>query len=268
MNGAKSSGRITSSSSCLALRQNGSLSSLKMRSISERLLPEVDVRDLGLALEDRAHQRGQCGIDVDDLLELVDHERRARVAVGGDLRRQLEQPFERGIDILGRVASVEAEADAAGVRVEHDLRRDPKAAEERRDLLPHARAGCRHVVVDRRGELLGELLFRRRREQVDLRDEHVAGGDELLGGAPDERGLAVAARREDDHVLAVSQVCGQLAELGLAVRERFVEGEVAVAEGIGVAPRHPLIVPDGIVPSRTMPVGPVTPTRSSRAAST
>ena len=38
---------------------------------------EVDVRDLGLGLEDRAHQPRQLRVDVGDLLELVEHERDA-----------------------------------------------------------------------------------------------------------------------------------------------------------------------------------------------
>ena len=56
---------------------------------------------------------------------------------------------------------------------------------------------------------------------------------ELLLDAPDERGLPVAARREDDDVLAVSRVGDELRDLLRPVGERVVERERAVAERIG-----------------------------------
>ena len=68
-----------------------------------------------------------------------------------------------------------------------------------------------------------------------MRDEHVLR-DRALGHPPDERRLAVPPRREDDDVLTVQDVRQQLGDLGLAIGERLVERERAVAEGIR---RHP-----------------------------
>ena len=59
------------------------------------------MRDLGLLLEDRAHQPRQPRVDVDDLLELVEHERDLALAVGAELGRQLEQALDRRVDVLG-----------------------------------------------------------------------------------------------------------------------------------------------------------------------
>jgi len=70
------------------------------------------VRDLGLALEDRAHQLGQARVDLDDLLEFVEHEQDLALAVGGELARELEQPPDRGVDVLAALADVEGERRA------------------------------------------------------------------------------------------------------------------------------------------------------------
>ena len=43
------------------------------------------MRDLGLVLEDRAQELRQVGVEVDDLLELVEDEHRRAPAVGGGL---------------------------------------------------------------------------------------------------------------------------------------------------------------------------------------
>ena len=57
--------------------------------------------DLRLLLEHRPHQRRQLGVEVEDLLELVEDQRGAPSALGGELRRQLEQPLDRRVDVLG-----------------------------------------------------------------------------------------------------------------------------------------------------------------------
>ena len=58
------------------------------------------MRDLGLLLEHRAHQPRQPRVDVDHLLELVEHERDLALAVGAELAGQLEQALDRGVDVL------------------------------------------------------------------------------------------------------------------------------------------------------------------------
>ena len=54
------------------------------------LAPQVHVRDGGLCLEDGSHEPRQVGVDVDDLLELVEDERDLPSALRGELARQLE----------------------------------------------------------------------------------------------------------------------------------------------------------------------------------
>jgi hypothetical protein len=66
------------------------------------LAAQVDVGHLGLGLEDRAHELGQVAVDVHDLLELVEHQRHAAAALGGQPPGQLEQPLQRGVHVLGR----------------------------------------------------------------------------------------------------------------------------------------------------------------------
>ncbi len=65
---------------------------------------------LRLGLEDRAHELGQVAVDVHDLLELVQHQRDLAPALGGQPARQLEQPLQRGVQVLGR-ARAEKEND-------------------------------------------------------------------------------------------------------------------------------------------------------------
>ena len=67
------------------------------------------MRDLGLLLEDGPHQLREIGVDVDNLLELVEDEDDLALALGGQLAGQLEQALDRRVDVLLRVARVEAE---------------------------------------------------------------------------------------------------------------------------------------------------------------
>ncbi len=193
---------------------------------------EVDVRDVGLRLEDRAHQRRQPRVEPDHLLELVEDERDAAAPFRRELRRQLEQPLQRRVHVLPRMARREAEAERAGVRLDRQHRADAQTAEDLGSAVAHPVERRRHLLVQRLCELRRELLLRRRPHQVDLRDEHLVPTDELLRGPPDEGRLAVAARREDDDVLAVADVRLELAQLRLAVGEALVEGEVAEVERV------------------------------------
>ena len=81
--------------------------------------------DLGLALEDGAHQPRQMTVDVRDLLELVQHEHDPPLPVGAQLSRQLEQPLQRRVDVRAAVPDVEPEGHGGVVGVERDARRDP-----------------------------------------------------------------------------------------------------------------------------------------------
>ena len=190
------------------------------------------MRHVRLRLEDRPHQRRQPGVEPEHLLELVEDERDAAPALRGELRRELEQPLERRVHVLLRVARREAEAERAGVRVDGHHRPHAQAAEDVDRALADALERRRQLLVERLRELRGELLFRRRAHEVDLRDENLVTAHELLRRAPDQRGLPVATRREDDDVLTVEDVGLELPKLVVAVGEALVEGEIAEVEGI------------------------------------
>ena len=197
------------------------------------LAAEIDVRDLGLGLEDAPHQLRQGWIDLDDLLELVEDQRDRPLALGGDLPGQLQQALERRIDVGPRVAGGEREAERAVGGVDRDRRRDPQPAEEGRSAITGPLEARQQVAVDRARELLRELLLRRRRHQVDGCDQD-ALGEEVLLRAPDERRLPIAPGGEDHDVLAVADVLLELAQLGVAIGERLVERQCAVAKRVGL----------------------------------
>ena len=141
--------------------------------------------DLGLLLKYRAHQLGQTGIDLDDLLKLVEHERDAPLTLDGEASGKREQPFEGGVDVLSARARVEAEGDRAVLGIDPHHWGDAQAGEHPQ-ALACAKQARGDLLVDRSGELLGKLLLCRRPHQIDLRDEHVLG-HELLGDPPDQR---------------------------------------------------------------------------------
>ena len=147
-----------------------------------------------------------------------------------ELARQRGQALERRLDVGRRAPGLEAERNGGVLGVDRHRRGDPEPAEHRERLLARAERRRRDALVDRLRELLRELL-RGRRHQVDLRGQH-ALASEVGDGPEHERGLAVAARCEDHDVLPVADVRLQLAQLPLAVGERLVEGERAVAEGV------------------------------------
>ena len=142
------------------------------------------MRHLRLGLEDRAHELRKVAVDVHDLLELVEHERDLPLALRAELARELEEPLERRVDVLRVPTGVEAEAEPAGRGVDGDDGCDPETREHPQPLARAEERGG-NVLVDRLRQLLGELLLRRCRHEVGVRDEH-ALCDRLLRGAPDE----------------------------------------------------------------------------------
>ena len=66
----------------------------------------------------------------------------------------------------------------------------------------------------------------------------------LLNGAQGQRGLAVAPRREQEHVLAAAQVAEQRLQLLLAIDEGVVVGEVSERERV-------FLIHDCIIQRRT-----------------
>ena len=131
------------------------------------------------------------------------------------------------------MSRAEAEAERAVLGVDGHHGHDAETAEDLRRSFADSEQRRRDLLVDRLRELLGKPLLRRRPHQIDLGDQHVLP-EEVLRRPPNERRLAEAARREDDDVLAVEDVTLEFGELGLAVGERVIEGQVAEAEGICV----------------------------------
>ena len=216
-----------------------------LRTAPERLVPvvedpleqvplaaQVDVAHLGLGLEDGAHQVREPLVEGDDLLELVEDDHHAPLALGGQLAEQLEQPLDRVVDVGPAAADLEAEAQRAVARVDLDRRPDAQAAEELGRTLERLTDRRGDVRVDRLRQRRRQALLRRRLHQVAVADQRLAT-HRLLCSAQHQRRLAVPAWGVDEHVLPVAHVGDELAELVLPVGERFVEGEVAEGEGIG-----------------------------------
>ena len=105
------------------------------------LAAEIDVRDLGLRLEDGAHQGREVRVELDHLLELVEHDADAPVSLRRELGRKLEELLERRVDVLGCVAGSEAEPEGSVRRVDRHHGGDPQASEDlRRSLARRGRA--------------------------------------------------------------------------------------------------------------------------------
>jgi hypothetical protein len=85
--------------------------------------------------------------------------------------------------------------------------------------------------IERRGELVGEALPGRGAQQIDVCDQDVLLAD-CLHDRGDERGLAVAAWRDDQDALPTAQITHELARLGFPIGEVLASGHVAESEGI------------------------------------
>ena len=204
---------IRPSSICFALRQNGSWRSLKIAREHVAAAAEVDVADLALGLEDGPHHVRQRVVDPDDLLELVEHEHDASVALRGDLCRAARAAARssRRCPSLPRTASNENRTPPS-LGSSSTVGLHPQAADDRPRPLEQPLDGREEVVDDRLRERGGEPHLRRRPHQVAVRDEDVVGED-LLHRAEDERRLPVASRREHDDVLPVAHVGGERGDL-------------------------------------------------------
>ena len=79
------------------------------------------MRDLGLRLEDRPHQLREVGVDLDDLLELVEHERDRRFRSVASSPGSVEQPLERRRDVGRSAPGLEAERDRGVLGVDRTV---------------------------------------------------------------------------------------------------------------------------------------------------
>ena len=87
------------------------------------LAAEVHVADLRLRLEDRAHQVREPPVEREDLLELVEDDRDASLALCGELADELEQSLDRVVDVGSPPTRLEREPQGAVARVDLDRRR-------------------------------------------------------------------------------------------------------------------------------------------------
>ena len=143
---------------------------------------------------------------------------------------QLEQALQRLVQVLRRSPGREAEADRGVLRVDDHGRPDAQVLEHAQALLDPKQRG-RNVLVD------GGASFSASRSLVGvvIRSTWATSTrfHQPLRHPPHERRLAVPAGREQHHVLAVADVCLELRDLVLAVGERVIERQRAVAEGVG-----------------------------------
>ena len=153
------------------------------------------------------------------------------LALGCDPAGKLEQALDRVVDVAARSAGAEREAEIAVVRVELDRRAHAQPAEEAGGAIAHLACRRGEIVVDRLCERGCETLLGRSAHEVAGRDEDVLL-QRLLNGAEGQRGLAVAPRREQEHVLAAAQVAEQRLQLLLAIDEGVVVGEVSERERV------------------------------------
>ena len=102
------------------------------------------------------------------------------------------------------------------------------------------------VLVDRRRELLGEPLLRRRLHQVDLCDQHLTRGDQFVRRPARSGTTCRTGGREHHDVLAVSHIGLEFLELLHPVGEGVVERQIAVAEwvrGVGSIGHGSIVAP-------------------------
>src|SRR3954454_11267660 len=127
------------------------------------------------------------------------------------------------------MADGEAEAQCAVVGIERDRRLHAQAREDPGDLL--ALAGDSRDIGDLPRQPRGELLLRGRYPQVERGYEGSLLHEPLLDPV-DERGLAVAPRSEQHHVLTVQRIGRELGKLVLTVGERVIERDRPVREWV------------------------------------
>ena len=99
--------------------------------ILEHVTPaaEIHVPHLGLGLEHGSHHVRQRVVEAHDLLELVEDEGGAAVALCRDPTGKLEQTLDRVVDVLASTRRRERESKPA-VAVDLDRRADPQPAEQ------------------------------------------------------------------------------------------------------------------------------------------
>ena len=106
-----------------------------------------------------------------------------------------------------------------------------QVAEPASNLLHATAQPAQRSSDDRVGQLLGHVLAPLAPEEVGDPGPAAAPAHRILG-VEDERGLAIAPRRDHDHVLPRQHPGGQRLELVLAVREALAQDGIGELERI------------------------------------
>src|SRR5665811_972227 len=114
--------------------------------------------DIRLALEDSPQKAGQLGVDVNDLLKLVEDQRHSAAPIRAELRRNLKQLLDRGVDVGGVSSRSKGESDQTGVRVQTHGWLEAQAPEGGGRLLPNPIQRRGDVLVDRARQGGGKRL--------------------------------------------------------------------------------------------------------------
>ena len=163
---------------------------------------EVHVHDIGLELEARAHPRGQVWIESDDILKLIQHRHGLAFATRSYLLREFEKAVDRVVDV-GRTRRCGKLERWRAVLIESDLRPQRQILEEVAGAVHGSLDRRREAVIQGVGELVGEALFCRRPQNVDVGDQDVLLADPVEHDG-DQRGLAEPARQDDEYVRAAA----------------------------------------------------------------
>ena len=194
-----------------------------------RLGAGEDVADLPLLLHGGSERLlHAAAVETADRLELVEGDRQPAIEARGDPRRQDEDLLRQPGRVARRPDAGKRDRQAGTIGVDAQLRLG--AGEH----VAQPAAGASRPGVER-GQGPRVAL-----EERDVRTE-AADGDferddaiarEADEGLADQRRLAVAARRNQEDFLAVSEVGGQTVELGAPADERGPRDDLAVDEGV------------------------------------
>src|SRR5207244_1297651 len=184
--------------------------------------------------DDRSQHGREGRIQSDYLLELIQHDHHLSVAPLAHPLRDLEQLRQRTILILRQRQWTEFDRWRA-ILAGRDLWLQGEGAEEIGSGRPCSLHRARQSAVESGAEFVDEALAGRSTEQVRVRDQDLAVF-QLFSGAHRERGLAKAARRNDDDALTAAGVCDQAGELARTIGEMLTCRDLAVAERVTHSP--------------------------------
>ena len=197
-----------------------------------RLRAGEDVADLPLILHRRAQRvLDVAAVELRQRLEFVERDHHAPLLAFGDVRRQREH-------FLGEPRDV-------AIRARRRKRQRDLRAAARLHLVAHFRPDRGEHFLQPRARAIGLRFERHQRPRVAFEKRHVRAeaADRQLHGqhlllrerrehVADQRRLAVAARRDQEDLLAAGEIADQPAHLVGAIDERIERHDFAVDERI------------------------------------